>query len=123
MAGIRTRLGIPCWRCFPSESTGWRWANEDINDHEQLRNDPVFGILAGREDLDEPLAGKSTLNRMELGAGAKDRYKKITFWKEAVDELLVKGFIESYREAPPGLGLDLGTTDPPPHRKKEVTFL
>ena len=33
---------------------------EDINDHEQLRTDPVFGILAGREKLDEPLAGKST---------------------------------------------------------------
>src|SRR5271168_4395406 len=59
---------------------------EDLNDHEQLRNDPVFGILAGREDLDEPLAGKSTLNRMELGAGTPDRYKKITFWKEGLDE-------------------------------------
>ncbi len=42
---------------------------EDINDHEQLRQDPVFGILAGREELEQPLAGKSTLNRMELGAG------------------------------------------------------
>ena len=41
---------------------------EDINDHEQLRKDPVFGILAGRNELEEPLAGKSTLNRMELGA-------------------------------------------------------
>src|SRR5260221_4466002 len=51
---------------------------EDLNDHDQLRKDPVFGILAGREELDEPLAGKSTLNRMELGAGTKDRYKKIT---------------------------------------------
>src|ERR1022692_803700 len=61
---------------------------EDLNDHEQLRNDPVFGILAGRSALEEPLAGKSTLNRMELGAGTKDRYKKITFWKEAIDELL-----------------------------------
>ncbi len=39
---------------------------ENINDHEQLRKDPVFGILGGREDPDEPLAGKSTLNRMEL---------------------------------------------------------
>ena len=66
---------------------------EDLNDHEQLRHDPVFGILAGREQLEEPLAGKSTLNRMELGAGAKDRYKKITFWKDALDELLVKVFI------------------------------
>src|SRR5882762_4855634 len=46
---------------------------EDINDHEQLRTDPVFGILAGKEELDEPLAGKSTLNRMELGQrGAAD---------------------------------------------------
>src|SRR5580704_8136036 len=72
---------------------------EDINDHEQLRKDPVFGILAGREEWDEPLAGKSTLNRMELGAGTKDRYKKITFWKEAVDELLVKVFIESHDQA------------------------
>src|SRR6202050_2938351 len=40
---------------------------EDINDHEQLRKDPVFGVLAGREDLEEPLAGKSTLNTRELG--------------------------------------------------------
>src|SRR5882762_7239300 len=46
---------------------------EDINDHDELRKDPVFGILAGREELDEPLAGKSTLNRMELGQrGAAD---------------------------------------------------
>ena len=52
---------------------------EDINDHEQLRKDPVFGILAERQDLEEPLAGKSTLNRLELGAGTKDRYKKITY--------------------------------------------
>src|SRR6266567_7471504 len=72
---------------------------EDLNDHEQLRKDPVFGILAGREELDEPLAGKSTLNRMELGTGINSRYKKITFWKEAVDELLVNAFIESHEEA------------------------
>ena len=49
---------------------------EDLNDHEQLRNDPVFGILAGREELDEPLAGKSTLNRMELGAGVTGSVQK-----------------------------------------------
>ncbi len=44
---------------------------EDLNDHEQLRNDPVFGILAGREELEQPLAGKSTLNRMELGTAGR----------------------------------------------------
>ena len=49
---------------------------EDLNDHEQLRHDPVFGVLAGREELEQPLAGKSTLNRLELGAGEPDRYTR-----------------------------------------------
>jgi hypothetical protein len=48
----------------------WRWGSEDLNDHEQLRSDPVFGVLSGREELDQP----RTLNRMEPGAGEKDRY-------------------------------------------------
>jgi len=95
---------------------------EDLNDHEQLRKDPVFSILAGREELDEPLAGKSTLNRMELGAGTKDRYKKITFWKEAMDELLVKVFIESHESAPAEIVLDVDTTDLPLHGKQEGRF-
>jgi hypothetical protein len=95
---------------------------EDINDHQQLRTDPVFGILAGRNELDEPLAGKSTLNRMELGAGVKDRYKKITFWKEAMDELLVQVFIESHANAPAEIILDVDTTDLPLHGKQEGRF-
>ena len=95
---------------------------EDVNDHEQLRTDPVFGVLAGRKELNEPLAGKSTLNRMELGAGVKDRYKKITFWKEAIDELLVKLFIESQEPAPEQIVLDVDTTDVPLHGKQEGRF-
>jgi Transposase DDE domain group 1 len=95
---------------------------EDINDHEQLRNDPVFGILAGHEELEEPLAGKSTLNRMELGAGTKDRYKKITFWKGAMDELLVKVFLESQKHAPAQIILDVDTTDLPLHGQQEGRF-
>jgi hypothetical protein len=95
---------------------------EDLNDHEQLRNDPVFGILAGKEDLAEPLAGKSTLNRMELGTGINDRYKKITFWKEAVDELLVNVFLESHEKAPAEIVLDMDTTDLPLHGKQEGRF-
>ena len=95
---------------------------EDLNDHEQLRNDPVFGVLAGREDLDAPLAGKSTLNRMELGAGASDRYKKITFWKEAMDELLVQVFLESHPTAPEEIVLDVDTTDLPLHGHQEGRF-
>jgi hypothetical protein len=95
---------------------------EDINDHEQLRHDPVFGILAGREKLEDPLAGKSTLNRMELGTGINDRYKKITFWKEGIDEVLVKVFIESYQKAPDQIMLDIDSTDLPLHGKQEGRF-
>ena len=95
---------------------------EDINDHEQLRKDPVFGILAGRDELDDPLAGKSTLNRMELGTGINGRYKKITYWKEAVDELLVNVFVEAHPSAPAEIVLDVDTTDLPLHGKQEGRF-
>ena len=95
---------------------------EDVNDHEQLRNDPVFGMLAGREELEQPLAGKSTLNRLELGSGTQDRYKKITFWKEALDELLVKVFLESQQQAPEQIVLDIDTTDLPLHGQQEGRF-
>ena len=95
---------------------------EDLNDHDQLRNDPVFAVLAGRAEMSEPLAGKSTLNRMELGAGTKDRYKKITFWKDGLDELLVKVFIESHQNPPAEIILDVDTTDLPLHGKQEGRF-
>ena len=55
---------------------------EDLNDHEQLRQDPLLHVLAGKPKMDEPLAGKSTLNRLELGDGSPNRYKKITYWKD-----------------------------------------
>jgi len=95
---------------------------EDLNDHEQLRSDPVFGVLSGREEGSQALAGKSTLNRMELGAGTPDRYKKITFWKEAIDELLVKIFLESQATIPEQIILDVDTTDLPLHGKQEGRF-
>jgi hypothetical protein len=95
---------------------------EDLNDHEQLRTDPVFCILADKQDLNEPLAGKSTLNRLELGTGVTDRYKKIVFRQEAVDELLVSVFIESHQQAPTEIVLDMDTTDLPLHGKQEGRF-
>jgi hypothetical protein len=95
---------------------------EDINDHEQLRNDPVFSILAGRAQLESPLAGKSTLNRLELGSDKADRYKKIKLRPEAVDELLVKVFIESQQQAPEQIILDVDTTDLPLHGRQEGRF-
>ncbi|HVI78234.1 MAG TPA: IS1380 family transposase [Candidatus Acidoferrum sp.] len=95
---------------------------EDVNDHEQLRTDPLFHVLAEREQMDRWLAGKSTLNRMELGAGVPDRYKKITYWKEAVDELLTQLFIEAHQQTPAELVLDIDTTDLPLHGKQEGRF-
>lgn len=76
-------------------------------------------MWAGRDELAEPRAGKSTLNRMELGRGAKDRYKKITYWKDSIDELLVKLFLESHRAAPEQIILDVDTADLPLHGKQE----
>ena len=95
---------------------------EDVNDHEQLRTDPLFHVLAEREQMDRSLAGKSTLNRMELGAGVPDRYKKITYWKEGVDELLTQLFIEAHQQIPAELVLDIDTTDLPLHGKQEGRF-
>ena len=95
---------------------------EDLNDHEQLRKDPLFGVLVGREEVERPLAGKSTLNRLEQGAGVKDRYKKITFWKEAIDELLVQVFLESQEQAPDQIILDVDATDLPLYGQQEGRF-
>lgn len=95
---------------------------EDLNDHEQLRTDPLFGVLAGRSEPDRPLAGKSTLNRMELGTGTGNRYKKITYGKEAMDELMVQMFIESHQSPPAEIVLDVDTTDLPLHGKQEGRF-
>jgi DDE family transposase len=95
---------------------------EDLNDHEQLRQDPVLKLLAGQEDLEQPLAGKSTLNRLELGAGVPDRYKKITFWKQGIDELLVDVFVEAHAAAPEEIVLDIDTTDVALHGDQEGRF-
>src|SRR5437899_3051772 len=98
---------------------------EDLNDHEQLRQDPLLGVLAGKRDLGEPLAGKSTLNRLELtpaGSPAVERYNKIAYAPEALDELLVTLFLESHRKAPRSIVLDLDATDTPLHGKQEARF-
>ena len=96
---------------------------EDLNDHEQLRQDPLLRLLAGKSDVeDSPLAGKSTLNRLELSDGTPNRYKKITFWKIGIDELLVKVFVESYASAPEEIVLDVDATDFPLHGEQEGRF-
>jgi hypothetical protein len=96
---------------------------EDLNDHEQLRNDPLLRVLAGKAEPDqEALASKSTLNRLELGAGRPDRYKKITFWRDAIDDLLVDIFLEAHLAAPEQIVLDIDTTDLAIHGEQEGRF-
>ena len=109
---------------------------EDLNDHEELRRDPLLALLAGKEDLTgeervrardtgNPLAGKSTLNRLELTRATvarEERYKKIALDTEAVDRALVEVFLEAHREAPPEIVLDLDATDDPVHGQQEGRF-
>jgi hypothetical protein len=96
---------------------------EDLNDHEQLREDPLLAVLSGKQRVgEEPLAGKSTLNRLELGGETPSRYKKIHYRQEAIDELLVQVFLEAHREAPDQIVLDLDTTDLPLHGRQEGRF-
>ncbi len=97
---------------------------EDLNDHEQLREDPLLMLLAGSADAESPLAGKSTLNRLELGGGAgeEDRYKKVHYDAEAIDRVLVHLFLEAHAQPPEEIVIDLDTTDLPLHGHQEQRF-
>ena len=94
---------------------------EDLCDHEQLRRDPLMAVLAGRRKLEEPLAGKSTLNRLELPGGSK-RYHKIDYAPEKIDTLLCDLFIESHTAMPDQIVLDLDATDIPLHGHQPERF-
>ena len=109
---------------------------EDLNDHDVLRADSVLALLVGKKDLvgakrvrerDQgfPLAGSSTLNRLELGTAehAKvDRYKRISADPAAMDRLFVDLFIESHAKPPREIWLDLDATDTPLHGRQEGRF-
>jgi hypothetical protein len=98
---------------------------EDLNDHDQLRHDPLFAVLAEAADLTAPLAGKSTLNRLELSAATveeAERYKKIAVDHAAVDRLLVDVFLQAHPVPPTEIVLDLDATDDPVHGAQEGRF-
>ncbi len=85
---------------------------EDLNDHEQLRTDPLVALLSGKRDREADLAGKSTLNRLEL-VGRSERYHKIDSSAEAIDRLLVDLSLESHPQAPKEVVLGSDATDIP----------
>ncbi len=109
---------------------------EDLNDHDVLRADSLLALLVGKTDVTGerrarerdrgcPLAGSSTLNRLELSEpeqAASSRYKRIAADPEALDRLLVELFLESYAKPPREIWLDLDATDDPLHGHQEGRF-
>jgi hypothetical protein len=99
---------------------------EDLNDHDELRHDPVMATLAGklsarRSDC-APVAGKSTLNRLELSRPEPTRYHKIAYDQDAIEELTVELFLDAYKRVPKKIILDLDATDDPLHGHQEGRF-
>lgn len=102
---------------------------EDLNDHDWLRNDALLATLVGKADPEgnerrhlrdkgKALAGKSTLNRLELtpvGADAGHRYKKIAANLHAIHDFLVEAFVIQHTATPRRIVLDLDATDDPIH--------
>jgi hypothetical protein len=99
---------------------------EDLNDHDELRHDPIMAVLAGklaasRQDC-APVAGKSTLNRLELSREVPTRYHKIAHDPAAIERLLVTLFLEAHEAPPKEIILDLDATDDPLHGQQEGRF-
>ena len=105
---------------------------EDLNDHEELRYDPLLALLVEKDDptgdnrlrvrdQGRALAGKSTLNRLELSGQGQgcERYKKMTLDEGKVARLFVEKFLHSRRRRPPQLILDLDATDDLLHGEQE----
>src|SRR5262249_21159233 len=106
------------------------------NDHDSLRHDVMMGLLSEKrdpsgkdrvreQDQGKAIAGKSTLNRLELtpeDANEKSRYKKIVADGGKIDELMVALFIESYQSAPSEVVLDVDATDDPLHGNQEGRY-
>jgi hypothetical protein len=99
---------------------------EDLNDHDELRHDPVLATLAGkltahRSDC-APLAGKSTLNRLELSRPEPTRYAKLAADRAAIERLFVECFLDAHGRPPEQIILDLDATDDPLHGHQEGRF-
>ena len=100
---------------------------EDINDHDELRHDPVLGLLS---DTLEPkrahvatLAGKSTLNRLEHGSkSGVSRYHKISVIDAAMEQVFLDLYVAAHKSAPKRIVLDLDATDDPLHGHQEGRF-
>lgn len=99
---------------------------EDLIDHDELRRDPVLGTVLGRLEARRsdcaPLAGKSTLNRLEHAPAGEHRYRRIAHDPAAIETLFVDLFLDAHAKAPKRIVLDLDATDDPIHGHQEGRF-
>lgn len=107
---------------------------EDVNDHDRLRADPLLAAMCGRADVlgqerhlaqdkGMPLAGKSTLNRLELGAQQTNtRTKKIQAHPDRIEALLLKLGVAAIPRNSEVIVLDFDATDDPLHGHQEGRF-
>ena len=99
---------------------------EDLNDHDELRHDPLMAVLSGKLAARRPdcaaVAGKSTLNRLELSREVATRYHKISHDPQAIEALFVDVFLAAQAKAPKRIVLDLDATDDPLHGHQEGRF-
>src|SRR5512143_1714771 len=100
---------------------------EDVVDHDEVRFDPVLAALSGKLEARRPdcapLAGKSTLNRLEHAPrGAGTRYHKIGHDGDAIAKLFIDLFLEAHAAPPREIVLDLDATDDPLHGHQEGRF-
>ena len=99
---------------------------EDLSDHDQLRQDPIMAVLAGKLAASRadcaPVAGKSTLNRLELSRDEPTRYNKIAADTAAIEALFVDLFLDAHNKPPAQITLDLDATDDPLHGHQEGRF-
>jgi hypothetical protein len=99
---------------------------EDLNDHDELRHDPVLAVLAAKLEAQRSdcaaLAGKSTLNRLELSRTEPTRYHKVSHDPAAIESLFVDLFLDAHKKAPKQIILDLDATDDPLHGNQEGKF-
>jgi hypothetical protein len=99
---------------------------EDLFDHDELRHDPIMAVLAGklaaRRRNCAPVAGKSTLNRLELGTPEPTAYHKIGHDPQAIEAVFVDLFLDAHQHPPAQIILDLDATDDPLHGDQEGRF-
>jgi hypothetical protein len=86
----------------------------DQNDHDTLRTDPVFKLIAGRSPTDADLASQPTLSRFENQISIPSLFR--------LREHMVYQFIASFAEAPLSLTFDLDAIDDPTHGSQQLTL-